>query len=84
MRAVFHLQSDCLLVFFAGLACFVLVWFDAEASASSSGRSSTGWTRGFLLILEQLHQQVKLGITAKADLTYKPFGVCRNCYMRHL
>lgn len=54
-----NLAADCLLVFFA--ACFpALARFDAETGPASGPRDLTGGAGSFQLILEQLHQQVKL------------------------
>lgn len=59
-----HLAADGLLVLPAALLS-ALVGFDAEAGAASGAGGLTGGTGGFLLILEQLHQQFKLWSTGR-------------------
>lgn len=58
-----NLAADGLLVL---LAAFVstLVGLDAQTGAAPGARGLAGGAGGFLLILEQLHQQVKLGTAA--------------------
>lgn len=64
MEKYINLAADCLLVFLA--ACVTaLVWFDAEARPATSARDLASGTSSFLFILEQLHQQVKLGTAAQ-------------------
>lgn len=42
-----------------------LVWFDAEAGPASGAGDLASGTGSLFLILEQLHQQVKLGTAAR-------------------
>lgn len=44
-----------------------LVGFDAEAGPASGAWDLTGGADGFLLVVEQLHQQVKLGTAAHSQ-----------------
>lgn len=62
------LTADGLLVLFAARVP-ALVGFDAEAGAASGSGDLTGGTRRFLLVLEQLHQQLKLKTAAHLLLT---------------
>lgn len=55
-----NLAANGLLVLLAALLS-ALVRFDAEAGPASCPGDLTSGTGGFLLVLEQLHQQVKLG-----------------------
>lgn len=55
-----NLAADCLLVLLAALLS-ALVRFDAEAGPASGAVGLTSGAGGFLLVLEQLHQQFKLG-----------------------
>lgn len=58
-----NLAADCLLVVLAALFP-ALVRLDAEAGSAPGPRDLTSRTGCFLLILKQLHQQVKLGTAA--------------------
>lgn len=58
-----NLAADGLLVLLAALVS-ALVRFDAQAGSTSGSGDLTSGAGGFLLILEQLHQQVELGATA--------------------
>lgn len=58
-----NLAADSLLVLLAARIT-ALVRFDTEAGSASCARDVTGRAGGFLLVLEQLHQEVKLGIAA--------------------
>lgn len=54
-----NLAADSLLVLLA--ACFpALIRFDAKTGPASGPRDLTGGAGSFQLVLEQLHQQVKL------------------------
>lgn len=55
-----HLAAHGLLVLLAALLS-ALVWFDAEPGAASGAGGLARGAGGFLLVLEQLHQQVELG-----------------------
>lgn len=55
-----HLAANGLLVLLAALLS-ALVRFDAEAGPAPCPGDLTRGTGGFLLVLEELHQQVKLG-----------------------
>lgn len=44
-----------------------LVGFNAEAGPASGALDLTGGAGGFLLVLKQLHQQVKLGRAAHSE-----------------
>lgn len=57
---------------------FAFVGFDAEAGPASGTRGLTGGAGGFLLIMEELHQQVKLGI-AVSSLNTRAGGRNRSC-----
>lgn len=61
---VINLAADGLLVLPAALFS-ALVGFDAEAGPASGAGGLTGGTGGFLLILEQLHEQLKLWSTGR-------------------
>lgn len=74
-----HLQPDGLLVFLAGLVRFALVRSDAETSAPPGGRGDSRRTGGFLIILEELHQQVELVMTPDTrvkTLESRPSSYC--------
>ena len=58
-----NLAADSLLVLLAALLS-ALVRFDAEAGPASGAGNLTSGAGSFLLILEELHQQVKLGKAA--------------------
>lgn len=58
-----NLTANGLLVLLAALLS-ALVGFDAEAGPASCPGDLTSGTGGFLLVLEELHQQVKLGTAA--------------------
>lgn len=62
------------------LAALMLAFigFDAEAGPASGARGLTGGAGGFLLILEELDQQVKLGI-AVTSLNTRAGGRNRRC-----
>lgn len=73
-----HLAADCLLVVLAALFS-ALVRFDAEAGPAPGARDLTRGTGCFLLILKQLHQQVKLGTAALTQSNTTAEGGIRRC-----
>lgn len=59
-----HLAANGLLVLLAALVA-ALVRFDAEAGPAPGASGLTRGTDGFLPVIKQLHQQVKLGKAAR-------------------
>lgn len=59
-----NLAADSLLVLLAALVSALRSRFDAEAGPASAASDLTSGAGGFPLVLEQLHQQVKLGTAA--------------------
>lgn len=76
-----NLTADGLLVLLAALLS-ALVGFDAEAGPASRPGDLTSGTGGFLLVLEELHQQVKLGtavhILSQTDRLVAAFHTAGN------
>lgn len=73
-----NLAANCLLVVLAALFP-ALVGFDAEAGPAPCARDLTRGTGCFLLILKQLHQQVKLGTAAITQSHTTADGGIRGC-----
>ena len=61
-----NLAADGLLVLLAALLS-ALVRFDAEAGPATGSWDLTGGAGSFLLVMEQLHQQVELGTAAHSQ-----------------